>query len=178
MAVSIDYGNTNVITIPQADLTLLGTTPQGDPLYELDVDWLRGELKALEAGEIGIAFPDTHRHVTETTVGITTYARFVLILAPYTVEITPAFAGQVACTGAVHNLEDVYINNAGPTLLPGNPAALVSNTSVEAIAEAVWGAIRADHALSGTFGQKLGRRQESTVVDTPGGTIIRETDDP
>jgi hypothetical protein len=89
------------------------------------MDWLRLELKDLEDDEAGIAFPDTHSHNTAVTLSGVVYARIVEIINGYTLTITPAFAGTVTCTGANHNLGDVYNNTAGPTLIIGNAAGLV-----------------------------------------------------
>jgi hypothetical protein len=105
--------------------------------YTLDMDWLRLELKDLEDDEAGIAFPDTHSHNTAVTLSGVVYARIVEIINGYTLTITPAFAGTVTCTGANHNLGDVYNNTAGPTLIIGNAAGLVQTavsglTSTEA----------------------------------------------
>lgn len=79
MAISVNW-STKIITVPQADLTLVSGT-----LYELDTDAFRLALKALEDDEIGIVFPDTHRHTTEIAVAGVTYARFVEIINGYQV---------------------------------------------------------------------------------------------
>ena len=63
MAITIDYGNTNVINVPQADLTLVSGT-----LYELDTDAFRLELRNIEDSEQGMPYPRTHSHNTEVTV--------------------------------------------------------------------------------------------------------------
>jgi len=99
-------------------------TPLGGSLYELDVDVFRLELKNLEDDEVGMPFPDTHQHNTEVTISGVVYARTVEIINGYTVTISPASAYQVVCSGANHNIQDVYNNLTGPTLLPGNSAGL------------------------------------------------------
>lgn len=100
MAISIDW-NTRVIYVPQADLI-----PLGAGVYQLDVDWFRQELKAIEESEEGIAFPDTHRHNTEVNIGGLTLARTVEIINGYTVTFED---GQyaVTLTGANNNVADV-----------------------------------------------------------------------
>jgi hypothetical protein len=118
MAVSVNWA-TKVITIPQSDLTDLG-----DGRYELDVDAFRLELKALEDDTDGIVFDDTHAHRGTVTISGVTYSRFVEMINGYTVTISPSFSGQVACTGANHNIGDVYNNLTGPTLLINNSAGL------------------------------------------------------
>jgi len=119
MAVSIDWG-TRVITVLQADMT-----PLGGDVYELDIDWFRLQLKDLEDDEYGMPMPDTHRHNTEVTISGVTYARTVEIINGYTVTVSPASAYQVSCVGANHNVQDVYNNLTGPTLLPNNSAGLI-----------------------------------------------------
>jgi len=119
VATTIDWG-TKVITVYQADMT-----PLGGPLYEFDVEAFRLELKDLEDSEEGIVHPDTHVHSTETLLGGVLYVRKIEILSPYTVTISPASAYQVSCTGANHNIQDVYNNLTGPTFLPNNSVGLV-----------------------------------------------------
>ena len=115
----VNWG-TGEITVPRCFMS-----PLGDNRYLLDLDELRLALKDLEDDEDGMPFPDTHRHNTEVTISGVTYARTVEFLSPYTVTITPAEPYQVVCTGANHNIQDVYNNLAGPTLLPGNSAGLI-----------------------------------------------------
>ena len=119
MSVAVNWG-TRVITILQSDLSVLGAG-----VYGLDVNWLRLELKDLEDDEYGIPMPDTHVHNTEVTLSGVTYARFVEIINSYTLTISPATAYVVICSGANHNLADVYNNTTGPTMIVGNSAGLV-----------------------------------------------------
>lgn len=121
MALSIDWA-TQVIYVPQADLTSLGGGK-----YRLDVDALRLELKDIEDSEEGINFPDTHRHATETTLSGTTYARQVEIINGYTVEFEDGMY-QVECVGANHNIADVKVVNS-VSLIIGNSAGLISVSS-------------------------------------------------
>ncbi len=81
MAISIDWGGTNIITVPQSDLTLVSGV-----LYDLDTDWFRLQLKSLEDSEAGMPFPKTHNHNTTVSISGTTYARTIEILAPYSVK--------------------------------------------------------------------------------------------
>ena len=78
MAITIDF-NTRVINIPKSFLT-----QKSSILFELDVNALRLELKSIE-GDLGIAFPDTHRHNTEIVLAGVTYARAVEIINGYTI---------------------------------------------------------------------------------------------
>lgn len=124
MAISINWA-TQVISIPQADLTYLSPG-----LYELDVDVLRLALKDIEDGEEGIAFPDTHRHNTEVTLAGVTYARTFEIINGYTVTFQDTGSPYtVKCVGANHNIGDVKNVNQ-VSLIVGNSAGLITvNTS-------------------------------------------------
>ena len=118
MAISINH-NTNVIFVPQADLTFISGT-----LYEFDVDAFRLELKALEDNEDEIILESTHNHNTEVTLSGLTYARIVEILSPYTVEFEDG-QYEVSCVGANHNLADVKVANQ-VSLIINNSAGLVN----------------------------------------------------
>jgi hypothetical protein len=121
MAISIDWGTTFIIHVPKADLT-----PLGGVLYGLDVDAFRLELKDLEDDEAGMPFPDTHRHNTEVTLSGVTYARFVEILDPYTVEFEDGLY-TVLATGANHNIADKKVLNQ-VSLITQNSAGLIRET--------------------------------------------------
>jgi hypothetical protein len=123
MAVSVDWG-TKVITIPKADTSLLQASPE---VRELDVDWFRLQLKALEDDEAGMPYLDTHSHVTELTLAGFTYVRSLEIKNGYTVEFED---GQytVSCTGANHNLSDVKVANQ-VSLVINNSAGLLNNNT-------------------------------------------------
>jgi hypothetical protein len=140
MAITVDWG-TRVITIPQADLTFIS----GD-LYELDTDWFRLQLKALEAGSDGMAFPDTHRHNTTVTVAGTSFARTVEIINGYSVTFEDGMYA-VRLVGSNNNIFDaesgilnvnqvsiISTNSAGLILAPtmsGDIAAAVMAELVE-----------------------------------------------
>lgn len=101
MAITIDW-LTKVISVPQADLT-----PVTGTLYELDTDWFRLQLKALEASEEGIPFEDTHVHNTQVTVAGTTFFRTIEIINGYSVEFTPDAQWSVRLSGSNNNIFDV-----------------------------------------------------------------------
>ena len=127
MAISIDWG-TKVITIPQADLTLVSGT-----LYELDTDQFRRDLKALEAGFPGMSFERTHNHNTEVTIAGTTYARTVEIINGYTVTFED---GQysVRLDGSNNNIWDVgggILNQNQVQIISQNSAGLINNANDE-----------------------------------------------
>jgi hypothetical protein len=121
MAISVNPA-TRRITVPQSDLT-----PLGGALYQLDVDWLRQQLKDWEDSEVGMTLPDTHRHNTTAVLSGATYARLVEIINGYTLEFqTTGTPYTVSCTGANHNLADVFIpGSSGVSLIIGNSAGLV-----------------------------------------------------
>ena len=131
MATTVEWG-TKIITVLQADMT-----PLGGGIYELDIDALRLELSDLLDDEEGIPFLDTHRHSTEVVISGVTYTRFIEFINGYTVTISPATAYIVSCTGANHNLADVYNNTTGPTLIVNNAAGLVTTDSLIANEDAL-----------------------------------------
>lgn len=117
--ISIDWA-TKVILVPQADLTHVSGA-----LYELDVDWFRLELKDLEDSEIGVLFPDTHRHNTEVTLSGVTYARTFEVINGYTITFEDVGTPYtVRCVGANHNIADVKNVNQ-VSLIIGNAAGLI-----------------------------------------------------
>ncbi len=119
MSVSINWA-TKVITIPQADLTLISGS-----LYELDVDAFRLELKSIEDSEEGMAFPQTHNHNTQVTLSGVTYARTFEIINGYTITFEDVGSPYtVRCVGANHNIADVKNVNQ-VSLIIGNSAGLI-----------------------------------------------------
>ena len=121
MAISIDWG-TKVITVPQADLTFVGGS-----LYDFDTDQFRKDLKALEAGEDGMAFLDTHEHTAPKTLSGITFARFVEIINGYTVTFQDG-QYRVRFVGSNNNISDVANLNQ-VSLLPQNSAGLIVTAS-------------------------------------------------
>lgn len=101
MAITIDWA-TKVISVPQSDLTFISGT-----LYEMDTDWFRLQLKALEASEEGIPFEDTHVHNTAVTVAGTTYYRTIEIINGYSVQFTPNSQWTVRLVNSNNNIFDV-----------------------------------------------------------------------
>ena len=135
MALSIDWGDTNTIYVPQADLTLVSGT-----LYDLDTDAFRLELKSLEDDEQGMVWPDTHIHNPEVTISGTTYARQVIILAPYTVKFEDTGSAYTVRTiGSNNNILDLGAGILTPTPLvtyfSTNAAGLVSPAGQDALTD-------------------------------------------
>ena len=153
MAISVDWG-TKVITVPQADLTLVGGS-----VYSLDVDAFRLELKDLEDSEAGMAFDRTHTHNTTVTLGGVTLARTVEIINGYTVTFEDG-AYAVNLINANNNLADVANVNQ-VSIRSQNSAGLQvvslggSVPTAEENATAVWAAVAADNETAGTVGERL-----------------------
>ena len=153
MAISVDFP-TKVISIPQSYLTSLG-----GGVYELDLNTLRLDLRALEDNEEGIIWDITHTHNTATTLSGVTYSRIIEFINGYTIDFENG-TYQVNCVGANHNLGDVKVVD-NVSLLIGNSAGLIQVTSgsgvlpsdIVDIADAVWDEAHADHATTGTFGK-------------------------
>lgn len=126
---TIHWG-TRVITVPQSFLT-----PLGGANYQLDTNALRIALKDLEDDEAGIAFPPTHRHNTEVTLGGIQYARTVEIINSYT--ITFASTGtpyKVFLTGSNNNILDVT-NLNDVSVASNNSGGLIGLRDIGAAAE-------------------------------------------
>lgn len=122
MPISIDWGP-RIIFVSLADLTFVSPG-----LYELDLNDFRLELKDLEDGEDGIAFPRTHNHNTEVTVGGITLARVVEIINGYTVTFED---GQYAVrlVGANSNVGDV-VNVNQVSVRTSNSGGLISQEAL------------------------------------------------
>lgn len=138
---------TRVITVPQADLTLLEGTR-----YEYDLNVFRKDLKDIEDDEEGAPFIDTHRHNTEVTIGGITYARFLEIVNGYTVTFEDLIY-SVNLFGANSNVLDVANENQ-VSIRANNSAGLIVPAS-----DALWDEERAGHAIPGTFGETNQRQK-------------------
>jgi hypothetical protein len=138
MAITIDWP-TKVISVPQADLTFISGT-----LYEMDTDWFRLQLKAIEASEEGMPFDDTHIHNTEVTVAGTTFFRTVEIINGYSVQFTPDAQWTVRLAGSNNNIFDVEngilaqnqvqvisTNSAGGQVVTTDASGLTSEESTQ-----------------------------------------------
>lgn len=150
MAISIDP-LTYIIHVPKVDMTLVQASPE---IRELDLNNFRLKLKAYEAAEYGIYLLKTHNHNTEVTLGNLTFSRVIEILPPYTVTFEDD-QYAVNLVNANSNVSDrTNVNQV--SVRSSNSAGLVAATStvtsndVNAIADAVWEELIADH--SGTAG--------------------------
>lgn len=127
MNVTINWG-TKVISVAKTELTLIQETPI--EIRQMDLDAFRMALKTQEDSEDGMAFPDTHRHATEATLGGVTYARMIEIINGYTVTFVD---GQysVNLVGANSNVGDV-INANQVSVRSANAAGLIVKPADEA----------------------------------------------
>ncbi len=128
MTISIDWPNTKVISVPQADLIMLSATE-----YELDVDAFHIILRDLEAAVTGAPWATTHIHNTEVTIGGVVFARQVIIIGGYTVtfeDVGPPYA--VTLTGANNNILDVANLNS-VSIRPSNSAGLITTPQIREV---------------------------------------------
>ncbi len=137
MALSVNW-LTKVVTIPQADLTLISGT-----LYEYDVGTtFRTAIKAIEASEEAMGKVDIHNHVTTVSLSGTIYARFVIIINGYSVTFEDGQYG-VNLIGANHNFADV-LNRNQVSISSQNSAGLVEVKTTDAakseIIDNIWAA--------------------------------------
>lgn len=162
MALSIDPA-TKVITIPQADLTLVSGT-----LYTYNTNSFKQELAALLDDELWMPFADAFEHNTEVTIAGVTYSRFINIINGYSITFENG-SYSVLLTGSNNNLWDIsnsILNQNTVQVIPQNSAGLITVTSgsgvtasdVTDIKNAVWNAATADHTTAGTFGEKIGKK--------------------
>jgi hypothetical protein len=121
--ITIDWGNTYIINVPQSYLTLVQGT-----LYSMDTNQFRLDLKDLEDSPSGMSHPKTHLHNTEVgpIVGVT-YARVIQIIPPYSVQFEDG-AYSVTLTGSNNNIFDIQggilVQNQ-VQVIPNNSAGLV-----------------------------------------------------
>ena len=115
---------TRVISVPQADLTLVTGT-----LYSLDTDQFRKDVFDLLSSQPYIWMPDAFAHNTEVTVAGTTFARTLEFINSYSVEFTPDSQWTVRLEGSNNNIFDVesgiLVQNQ-VQVIPTNSAGLIS----------------------------------------------------
>ena len=124
---------TQVITVPQADLTLVGGT-----LYEMDTDQFRNDLITLLATEEFIWMDEAYTHNGEVVVAGTTYARTIEIINGYQIEFSPDAQWSVRLVGSNNNLFDVengILAQNQVQVIPGNSAGLQTVTSGSGVTE-------------------------------------------
>jgi len=157
MALTINPA-TKVITIPQADLTLISGT-----LYELDTNQFRKDVMALLDDEDYIWMPNAFTHNTEVTVAGTTFARTLEFINGYSIEFE-ALTYSVRLVGSNNNIFDVengiLVQNIVQVIAQNSAGLIVSGggDSAATIASAVWDKATSAHTTSGTFGEKIGSK--------------------
>ncbi len=140
---------TKLISVPQADLTLVSGT-----LYTLDSDQFRKDVMTLLASQPYIWMDDAYTHNTEVTVAGTTYARTLEFINGYSIQFEDTGSQySVRIEGSNNNIFDVENGILVPTslvtVIPTNSAGLILNQTgilpgdIAAIAAAVW-----DYAVS------------------------------
>ena len=126
MAVTIDWG-TRIIYVPRNDLTLVQTVPS--EIRSMDLNWFRVQLKNLEDSEVGMIYPDTHKHNSEVSLGGLTYARVIEMINDFTITFED---GQYAVNlvGANSNVADkVNVNQV--SVRSANSAGMTSSAAIE-----------------------------------------------
>ena len=160
-----------VVTIPQADLTLISGS-----LYELDTLAFFSELKALEASEEGMPFGDLMSHNADYTVAGTTYADALLMLCQVQFEDTGS-AYSVRLAGTNNDIFDVESGILIPTplvtVIAQNAAGLVV---VESVSSADITALLAAQNLTNEQAEGEHITQASVApMSQPDKVIIRNT---
>lgn len=170
MAISLDPA-TKLISVPQADLTLVSGT-----LYSLDTNQFRNDVMALLASESYIWMDDAFQHNTEVTVAGTTFARTIEFINGYSIKFEDT-GGQysVRLEGSNNNIFDVENGILTPTslvtIISTNSAGLIKNEAqsigqadLDNIADAVWDETLAGHTTAGTAGKSQSDTETTTTT--------------
>ena len=151
MALSLDPV-TRVITVPQADLTLISGT-----LYELDTNQFRKDVWDLLSSESYIYLPAAFIHNTSVTVAGTTFARTIEFINGYSVEFENG-TYSVRLAGSNNNIFDVengvLVQNSVQVIAQNSAGLIIAGgvgTPTE-VADAVWGALTSSYQTVNTFG--------------------------
>ena len=150
MAPTIDWA-TGLITIPKTDTTLVDAGPP--EIRSLSMDDLHADLKALEASETGIVFPEAHRNESAITMSGEDFPRLVEFINGYTVDLEN---GPYVCRllDGNNNMQEVLVVNDGAwqvQLAPSNTAALVNLSELtESVSELAAALIQATIAANNT----------------------------
>ena len=167
MALSIDHA-TLVITVPQADLVLVGGT-----FYRMNSEtYFRKNIIELLDNEDHIVLEDAILHNTEVTISGVTYARFIELINGYTVTFTPDSAWTVEIIGSNNNLHDVdagILNQNNVQVIPTNSAGLIVVASGSGLSAAEALQLQDIHKL-------LGLDKSVTITITPAGIDSDDAD--
>lgn len=152
MAISIDWG-TRVITVPKADMELVHSFPF--EVRELDLNEFHLTLRNLEDDIEGMAYPSTHNHNTEVSLGGVVLSRVVEIINDYTVTFENGNYA-VNLVGANSNVADVTNLNS-VSIRSANSAGLITVGGVDPsdIANAVFDEPLSGHTDPDTIGPML-----------------------
>lgn len=124
MAITVDWEN-RIINVPRADMTLVQSVPT--EIRELDADFFRLTLKALESGPEGMSYPDIHNHTAPVVISGASLARVVEIINGYTITFEDG-QYRVQVVGGNTNIGDVAnVNQVG--ISTANSAGVVQVTS-------------------------------------------------
>lgn len=115
MAYQVDW-TTKVVTIPQADLTLVSAG-----IYELNVLTFWSAIHAIQSNE-GIPYIAIMRSNAPVTISGVVYARSVEVVNGYTIEFEDG-QYQVNLVGANNNILDTRVQNQ-VSINPSNSAGL------------------------------------------------------
>lgn len=118
MAISVDEV-TKVISVPKADLTLVGPGER----YTHDTDAFRLELREWESSTPGAWRSITHTHNTTVTISGTVLARAIIIVNGYTITYEDG-QYRVTLLGSNNNIVDVANVNQ-VSIVPTNSAGLI-----------------------------------------------------
>jgi len=121
MAITVDWANKRIY-VPQFDLTHITGS-----LYELDTEWFKAQINALESSIYGIVNLRILDHNTEYTVAGITYARKLEIINGYMLEFETGLY-SVRLAGSNNNFFDVesgVLYQNGVIVIPGNSAGLI-----------------------------------------------------
>jgi len=140
MALSLDPA-TKVITIPQADLTLVSGT-----LYELDTNQFRLDVGVLLASQTYVWMDYAFSHNTEVTVAGTTFARIIEFINGFSIEFENG-TYSVRLAGSNNNIFDVengiLVQNGVQVISQNSAGLVVAAVETERIISTVedWGVI-------------------------------------
>jgi len=157
----VDWPN-KIVHVPKTATTLIQASPE---IRELDVDAFRLQLKALEAGEWGEVFDDTHEHTAGATLSGTEYAMFVVIINGYEVTFEDG-QYRVLLTGANANVhESATVNQV--SLVPFNSAGLIVHTSGSGLSQEQSDQLQTVYDNSEVDSPKIGTIYTNSETDSP-----------
>jgi hypothetical protein len=122
VALTVDY-STLTINVPQADLTFVSGT-----FYTLDTNAFWAELKAIEASENGIVYPDMQIRTPENIIAGTPYVPSVVITNGFNVEFEDGqYSVQLENTNNnIWSVGDAILVQNQVQVIPTNSGGLVS----------------------------------------------------